>query len=99
MRAQFRQERLVGGVVAGKAAYQEPFQAIFLGTKPCFSVYSLHRGIWLQAPEKIPADRLGKEILPELVTIHQAWPNYLSDKAIKRISHLLEGRPWQTVTI
>ncbi|MCG2576868.1 hypothetical protein LZ012_07660 [Dechloromonas sp. XY25] len=99
MRAQFRQERLVGGIVAGKTPYQKSSQAIFLGTKPCFSVYSLHRGLWLHQPEKIPADVLGKEILPELVTIHQACANYLSDKAIKLISHLLEGRPWQTLPI
>ncbi|HEX6736056.1 MAG TPA: hypothetical protein VF096_14710, partial [Azonexus sp.] len=52
MRAQFRQKRLIGGVVAGKTAYQKSPQAIFLGTKPCFSVYSLHRGLWLQQPKK-----------------------------------------------
>jgi hypothetical protein len=42
MRTQFRQKHLIGGVFTGKTSYQEIPQAIFLGTKPCFSVYSLH---------------------------------------------------------
>jgi hypothetical protein len=99
MRAQFRQKHLIGGVVAGKTPHQKFPQALFLGTKPRFFIYSLHRCLWLQRPEKYRPASWGKEILPELVTIRHAPLELPSIQGNTSNSDASEGLQWQTAPI
>jgi hypothetical protein len=75
MRAQFRQERPIGGIVTGKTPRQQIPQAFFPRTKPGFPIHSLHRCLWLQRPGEILADASAEKILPEPVTICHPPPN------------------------